>query len=461
MAENLISLRILHTNDLHNQLEAIPALAKLMNRLSEEAVHERRFVLRLDAGDFLDDVRLESQGDSGVTMGRILQALKYDAVTFGNHDLYTAGLENLEPLQQALDTPLLAANFRRLNGESVPGLQDSVLLEREGVKIGILGLSSMIKPKIMRYFGGTCLDWKPVIQEQLEQLASQGVQFYILLSHLGLPLDREVAAEFPQLSVIVGGHTHNRLEEPEWVAGVAIIQAWEFGKTLGVLDLEIDVSSGRVCGLDSKLVEVDRFDECLEAKAWMEKQQSCLREEMSKEIFGSQPETKAPEEVAQLLADFMRNQYDADIGLINQGCIRGEWAAGNVTPLVLMEMFIPYLQVAIVKLRGSKLKELLEASLSPEVQVYRRTYDSPETGRVFTSGLQLELDQGKESGCIRSLQIQGRECEPNVLYRIVSTDYIACGHAPFEMVLDHEGVEIHKEYLRDVAISIIMKDVKK
>ena len=88
------------------------------------------------------------------------------------------------------------------------------------------------------------------VQEILTTRAAEA-DLVIVLSHLGLPADRRLARQVQGIHLIVGGHTHTRMEQPLQVNGTWIVQAWEHGKVLGCLDLMrsadgITLSQGRL-----------------------------------------------------------------------------------------------------------------------------------------------------------------------------------------------------------------------
>jgi 2',3'-cyclic-nucleotide 2'-phosphodiesterase (5'-nucleotidase family) len=78
-----------------------------------------------------------------------------------------------------------------------------------------------------------------VVSGYVNQLRGE-VDVVVVVSHLGIDKDKLLAQSVPGIDVIVGGHTHTRLQSPEIVGGTLIVQAWEHGKALGVLDLTVE-----------------------------------------------------------------------------------------------------------------------------------------------------------------------------------------------------------------------------
>jgi len=66
----------------------------------------------------------------------------------------------------------------------------------------------------------------PLIREHAAALRQDGAEAVIVLSHMGLPRDRELAAGLQaDVNLIIGAHTHDLLPEGEWVGQVLLAQA--------------------------------------------------------------------------------------------------------------------------------------------------------------------------------------------------------------------------------------------
>src|SRR5699024_1698357 len=78
-----------------------------------------------------------------------------------------------------------------------------------------------------------------VLPALLAELAPQ-VDFVVLLSHLGLPIDRFLAKKFPQIAIIIGAHTHHLLPTGEQQGATLLAAAGKFGQYVGKISLTID-----------------------------------------------------------------------------------------------------------------------------------------------------------------------------------------------------------------------------
>ncbi|MHC5012824.1 MAG: bifunctional metallophosphatase/5'-nucleotidase, partial [Planctomycetota bacterium] len=217
-------LTILHTNDLHGQLDPLPAspvrailrgkpaggfahLASMVRSARKEAAAGGAHLLLLDAGDLYQGTPVgnETRGEAVVAA---MNALAYDAVTLGNHE-FDYGLKNVARLAKLADWPLLAAN---VGGDAswTDALRPYVILTppRAPCRIAIIGLVTPETPdQTTPDLSGLAVFSDPVTvaRSLLEQVDAD---LHIVLSHLGRRADMELGRALPQIDLIVGGHSH-------------------------------------------------------------------------------------------------------------------------------------------------------------------------------------------------------------------------------------------------------------
>ncbi|TVR64148.1 MAG: hypothetical protein EA422_07570 [Gemmatimonadales bacterium] len=187
-------------------------------------------VFLLSAGDFL--VRHEAgwpEGEGidgyqrmGRTMLERMGELGYDVATPGNHDIYPVGspageLLLTRELLESAPFPLIAANLR-VETALLPPFPPYHLLETAGGRtVAVLGLATVnFDPPE----GLEMLDPEEVVASHLA--LAQAHDALVLLSHLGIRPDLDLAIRFPEVDAILGGHTHTLLPEAVQVNGVLV-----------------------------------------------------------------------------------------------------------------------------------------------------------------------------------------------------------------------------------------------
>jgi 2',3'-cyclic-nucleotide 2'-phosphodiesterase (5'-nucleotidase family) len=232
---------LLHTNDFHNHLSVVQA--KGIERRKSEFEN----VLLLDSGDAI------SAGNVGVRPGgepilTLMSETGYDAMTLGNREFHVADTLLRLKISKA-KFPILCANirWREDKGETLPTVPSLVKTLPNGLRVGVFGLTvPMVTPRMTARLVSAFVFDDPVIaaQEQIARLRPD-VDALIALTHIGLREDERLAAACPELDLICGGHSHNKLHEPQIVSGVPIVQAGWFGHYLGETKLVWNEHSNR------------------------------------------------------------------------------------------------------------------------------------------------------------------------------------------------------------------------
>jgi len=260
LAGEKVKLVILHTNDTHSQVEPteksdsktadMGGYARRMGVISQIRSEEMN-VLLFDAGDF-------SQGTPYFNFfnGRVeidaLNRMKYDAATLGNHE-FDNGIDTLAVILNKAQFPVLSSNYNLektpLNGMLKPYL----ILERAGLRIGILALDVNPESLIIEN------NYKGLIYEDPIEKANEISAFLkkkekcdviICLSHLGADTtktgvnDFEIARKTRYIDVIIGGHSHSMMTNTTTrnAAGkpIVIAQMAKSGLYLGKVELELE-----------------------------------------------------------------------------------------------------------------------------------------------------------------------------------------------------------------------------
>ena len=240
------TITILHTNDTHSQIEPYitskDTLGGVLRR--EQAIYEVRRqskgpVFLFDAGDFSQGTPYFNLfgGDVEIEMMNIMG---YDAATLGNHE-FDNGLDSLAAKLKKAKFPVVCANYK------FPGcpelekvIKEWIVIERQGVKIGIFGLSPNMDGltftstvERMQY-----LDPVEVSKKMVSVLQQQHCDLIVCLSHLGYdpepgrPMcDPILASPVHGIDLIVSAHTH--IEKDTVVNGTHIIQTGVKGVNLG------------------------------------------------------------------------------------------------------------------------------------------------------------------------------------------------------------------------------------
>lgn len=224
----------------------MPRLMTLVNRERALATAQGRALLLLDAGDSSERKVWESDVTQGRANFAMLEAMGYQAAALGNNE-GRWGLEALSKLVAAVHFPVLAANLLPPDSDEPPaGLRTHAWFEFSDLKIAVAGVTSEDKIKLYERLNCRPHPAVEVLRDLIPRLRREGAHLIILLSHLGIRPDRKLAAAVPGIPVILGGHTHLHLDQPERVGKTLIAQLGPNGDTLGRLDLALDPDSHQI-----------------------------------------------------------------------------------------------------------------------------------------------------------------------------------------------------------------------
>lgn len=406
-------LVLLHTNDIHGRVEGLARVAMTVERIRREEPDAH--VLYLDAGDVEETTTWISNVTKGAAMHRLLSAAGCDVAAVGNAAWIRYGTQVLPDHERAAAYPLVLANLRAPDRSPLPGTRDRVLLGDVGI-VGVTTQGDEFHPNFEELFGVAGLDVATVVRAHATALRAQGASFVVCLSHLGLPLDRELATAVPgTVDVIVGGHTHVLLPEGERIGSVLVAQAGEYAQHLG----RIDAAGGAVTASVLPVPEdVPPHPGVLAALA--------EADDEAQEILDEVVATPGRPLDAQWLAEILRERMGAEVGLAIAGAHLPEpLPPGPLRRGELWRVCDSSANPGIATIPGDRLLAMLERGREPE---FMRS-----TPRAL---------RGREQG---GLHLAGpKTIEPRRSYAVAATDWEL---EPYGGLVEAEwGLEIRYDF---------------
>ena len=235
-------IRIYHTSDLHDRRGIAAPLRRL---------REARPGLLFDCGDSLRGSQSLYYRNEPIVAE--LDAAGYDAQAIGNREFhYLFGL--LRARAASMRHPLVCTNLQDVKGRPLPFAR-SLAFAAGAATVHVLGLLIMQYPQGSpweRVFGWRFLDPWDAIEPYARSLGENDV--LVVLSHLGLSLDSELAKRVPRIDLLLGGHSHDTLEAPRRVGDVPIVHAGPYGRFVSRSELVFDREHRRFRLADFALV---------------------------------------------------------------------------------------------------------------------------------------------------------------------------------------------------------------
>ncbi len=421
-------IRILHVNDFHGYAveykafgsdEVLGGIAYLAWRA--DALRKEKPGLLLAAGDMI-------QGNNwanlfqGKPVVKVMNEMRFDAMVVGNHE-FDFGQAVLRQRIGEARFPVLGANV-----EGMKDLKPYALKEVEGVRIAVIGIVTEDAPVTTHPRNVVGLKFLPIVStvKRYVKELRQKADVIIVLSHAGLNMDMLLAERVKGIDVIVGGHTHTKLANYMPIGKTIIVQAWEHGLALGVLDLTI--RRGEIVHAESHLEEIK--------PATMKTLPSVLSivEKYKTKADGIMEDTIGKTEVdldgknvrlketnfGDFVADVMREKAGADVAIINGGGIRTSIAKGKISVGDIYSALPFDNYVVAVKLTGSRIMSALEHGVSG--------VENEEGQFPQVSGLSFSYSPKAPKGArVRDVRIGGRPMEQDQHYTVATNDFLAAG----------------------------------
>ena len=225
-----LKITILHTNDVHSQIDPFPSSHNLYPNkggfarranLFKELISINPNTLIFDAGDIFQGTPYFNffQGDLELNL---MKKMGYNAATIGNHE-FDAGLKTFKKNILNNDFQFISSNYDFTNTE-LEGLTDKYkIYNKGGIKVGVFGLGIELRGLVSPLLYGETKYYDPVdiakdISTKLKY--EKGCDLVICISHLGHQYqndkisDTQLAKLTSNIDLIIGGHTHTLLKEP-------------------------------------------------------------------------------------------------------------------------------------------------------------------------------------------------------------------------------------------------------
>ncbi|MCX6028585.1 MAG: bifunctional UDP-sugar hydrolase/5'-nucleotidase [Chloroflexi bacterium] len=411
------TLIILHTNDIHGNVEGLARIATLVAQVKAEDPDTPVFYF--DCGDVEEPSSRLSNVTKGTAMHRLLNAAGCDAAVAGNGAWLRYGPQVLAEHGAAARYPLLAANLRTHAGDPLAGVQPAVLLQAGSLRLGVIGVTTDM-PEYTAFFNLQAVPTAPLVRELAAALRQDGADAVVVLSHLGLAADRELAADLQEdVVAILGGHSHDLLPEGERIGRVFVAQAGQYAGHVGRLDLAWDDEQAMVTAAAA-----------LPVPETMPPSATVLAEAQAIEAAGVQFLAEIIGELAEsldfatdrecaagnLMADVLQERMGGQVAVTTGGhAFIGPLPGGPVSRGALWEVCTSTANPAVVTMTGAQLAALVAKGLDLTFAAERpHTLRGNARGLIHLSGATVRGGQ---------LLVGGEPVEPGREYLVAGSDW--------------------------------------
>ncbi|CAM4262026.1 2',3'-cyclic-nucleotide 2'-phosphodiesterase (5'-nucleotidase family) [Paenibacillus endophyticus] len=446
---------LLHSNDIHSRLEHAARIATLI--AEERRSYGSDHVLAVDCGDHMDRMRVETEGSDGAVNVELLNHAGYEVITLGNNEGLTYSSQIIsDAYRDRAKFSIVCANMLdSQTGELPEWLLPSTIVHKNGLRIGLIGATASYT-EFYSLLGWQVTDPFKAVQEQVSKLREH-VDVVVVMSHLGINVDKLLAEKIDGIDLILGAHTHHLLEEPLFIEGTTICAAGKFGEYLGRVEIGIDPISTRPV-FRAAVVPTAALAEHPEAAAIIGSYLKAGQQRLSRVIarlespLPARAERESP--LGNLLAAGLRRWTDAEIGMVNTGQLLGGLAQGDVTAGELHALCPSPINPCLMTIAGMEIRIALEQALLPEFihkPIKGYGFRGEVLGTLAVDGLTIAYDPAKpQMSRLTSVSVNGEPLEDERLYRLGTIDMFSF-KAGYESLANAVQQQYYlPEFIRDV-----------
>jgi 2',3'-cyclic-nucleotide 2'-phosphodiesterase (5'-nucleotidase family) len=414
--------RVLHTNDIHAAIDNLPKMAAYVKAAKAQGGN----VYFVNAGDNFSGNPV-SDLNQGKPMVEALNGMQLDLSVVGNHD-FDHGPANTQARREESNFPWLSANTVVVDPSLTP-IQPfegyKIITNDLGQKIGFIGLTQTPPATGTKNIVGLGFD-DPVAKAQafIAELRDQ-VNLLVVVSHNGHDWDTANAAALQGADLILGAHSHTYLSQPVVAAGIPIIQVGSGAANISDLvltqtqtvALAAGAAGGKYVVATSSMTAVDP-DVAATVQTWKDLMAPVLSTKIgtnARNLPADGGKSANDTGLGNLIADGLRDYMQAELGVWNNGGIRADLPAGDITMNSVYKV-LPFGNFPWkVAATGDELIDLLTHSFNKY-----KTIDLQISGASY-------VVYTKADGSLDriALKVAGEPVDPNRVYTLAVSDYVA------------------------------------
>ena len=281
-----VNIKILGTSDIHGRVvpwsygadveDKSGSYAQIATYVKDVRKNNKNVVL-VDVGDAIQDNQVDvfakdKKYYKDHPIPKVLNEMKYDVFVLGNHE-FNFGMEALDEILKDIKAKKLTANFYYKKNDK-RYIDATTIIEKDGVKLGIIGLSTPMSAKFEEDTGNL-KDMKftsptEEARTQVEKLKAKGVDAIIVIAHMGIENEnkipdtgmRDVINAVDGIDVVIAGHMHKDVPS-ETIKNTLITEPHRYGTVVSEVDLTFDINDKKEVKLvkkESKTVPVKELE---------------------------------------------------------------------------------------------------------------------------------------------------------------------------------------------------------
>ena len=281
-----VNIKLLGTSDVHGRIvpwsygadveDKSGSYAQIATYVKDVRKNNKNVVL-VEVGDAIQDNQIDvfakdKKYYKNHPIPKVLNEMNYDIFVLGNHE-FNFGMKALDEILKDIKAKKLTANFYHKKNDK-RYIDATTIIEKDGVKLGIIGLSTPMSAKFEEDTGNL-KDMKftsptEEARTQVEKLKAKGVDAIIAVTHMGIENEnnipdtgmRDVINAVDGIDVVIAGHMHKDVPS-ETIKNTLITEPHRYGTVVSEVDLTFDINDKKEVKLvkkESKTVPVKALE---------------------------------------------------------------------------------------------------------------------------------------------------------------------------------------------------------
>lgn len=281
-----VNIKLLGTSDVHGRIvpwsygadveDKSGSYAQIATYVKDVRKNNKNVVL-VEVGDAIQDNQVDvfakdKKYYKDHPVPKVLNEMNYDIFVLGNHE-FNFGMKALDEILKDIKAKKLTANFYHKKNDK-RYIDATTIIEKDGVKLGIIGLSTPMSAKFEEDTGNL-KDMKftsptEEARTQVEKLKAKGVDAIIAVTHMGIDNEnnipdtgmRDVINAVDGIDVVIAGHMHKDVPS-ETIKNTLITEPHRYGTVVSEVDLTFDINDKKEVKLvkkESKTVPVKALE---------------------------------------------------------------------------------------------------------------------------------------------------------------------------------------------------------
>ncbi|MBU5595625.1 bifunctional metallophosphatase/5'-nucleotidase [Amphibacillus sp. MSJ-3] len=453
------------TSDLHSYFDNWPKIVHFLNQRVIERKNKNQSYYILDNGDHIDRMNPITEALKGKGNVELLNEAHYHVVTLGNNEGITLTKKELYQLYDQAEFSVVCANlFSRIDPNPSWLKPYEILITNSGVRIAVIGLTA----PFTAFYNPLAWDIDDpfvTLSKYIKEI-EENSDIILLLSHLGIDQDEMIAEQFPEIDVIIGGHTHHLFEIEEHRNQSILTAVGKSGFYVGEIQLSWDHDTQSLVGKKAAAHPVPDGLEDSKTTELLNKQRLTTKRIMNKEVVT----LTRPLEVdwfketylIKQLVHTLKNWTNADAAMLNAGILLGGFDQGIVTELDVHKNCPHPINPCLVVITGQELLEIVRAGLTKAYQqnhVKGYGFRGKVMGTLVYADIDFELEHDDEGKAyVESLWIGNEPLNVKKKYRLATADMFTFGHLSPQISRAQSKKFFMPEFMRDL-LKVTLKEI--